>query len=502
MNGPSVASAKPRALVFLTLLGLYGLGIAHWMWFFNSGDLTFQAYDWPKERLYFMVLRDALKGGRIPYHVEVPATYAHITKFPQLNNFNPEQPPVPPVVCRFLALPETVLSPQVVLLALLDVGPFVLVHILLLYSLGFLGSLIMKKRYGLSLIPFAAFFLLFNFNGYITSRLTAGHSMWSGYFLLPFFGLYILEWLESGSSGRAPLMLALVLFGMWLQGSLHLVTWCGMFTGLIAVFNWRLVKGAMWALAFSGLLLAYRLIPAAIAYWRSPRLPFGGGYPTLTDLLDGLIVIRAPSFPWIGGLFVEGPWWEYDIFIGILGLVMLVYFGIYRRLDQRPNLRACQFPCLDLPLLVLSLLSLDGFYAVIYHLPLPFLNGERVTSRFIIIPLVMLLLIACIRMQRVLEPLAPNARRSALLIAAILVTGTSLLTHSDVWRIVRWESEYNLRNHSSWHDLKTASLIEQADPVYTLGVNLSVGLTVAALVAWTYLWWRAGPTERVLNRSQ
>jgi hypothetical protein len=488
-----------RVVSVLVLLALYGIGIAHWTWFLNAGALTFQAYDWPKERMYFEVLRDALCAGRVPYHIEVPADYADITKFPQLNNFNPQQPPSPPVICRFLAMPETVLAPQILFLAVLEVGPFVWVHNLLLYSLGFLGSLALKKRYGLSLIPFAAFFVLFNFNGYLTSRLAAGHSMWSGYFLLPFFGLYVLEWLEEGSSWRPSLNLALVLFGILLQGSLHLVTWCWMLVGLIAVFNWRFWKGSLLAIGFSGLLSAYRLIPAAVAFWRSPRLPFAGGYPTLTDLLDGLIVIREPTERWLGGLFVAMAWWEYDMYIGILGLVMLAYFGIYRRFDKSSHLQACQYAELDLPLLILTLLSLNGFYAIVYHLPLPLLNGERVTSRFVIIPLLMVLMIACIRMQRVLEQLAPNAKRTVFFLAAILVTGSSLLTHSDTWRIVRWEEENN-KDLSYWHELKAAFPIDQPDTVYTLSLHLAVGLTLLALIVWTYLWLRAGPTNRVLNR--
>jgi hypothetical protein len=466
------------------------------MWFFNRGDLTLETEDWPKERIYFEVLADAMHERRIPYHVALPEIFVY--RFPQLNNLAPDRPPAPPVICRFLAMPETVLSPQVLLLAFVTVGPFVLVHNLVLYSLGFLGSLCLKKRYDLSLIPFGAFFVVFNFNGYITARLSVGHSMWSGYFLLPFFGLYILEWLERTGSWRPPLKLALVLFGMLLQGSLHMVTWCWMFVGLIALCNGRLWKGALLALGASGMLSAFRLVPAAVAFWHLPRLPFSGGYPTLKDVLDGLIVIREPGYPWVGGLFEANRWWEYDIYIGILGLAMLAYFGIYLRFDKDVRLHSCRYPELDLPLLILTLFSLSGFYAVFYHLPLPLFNSERVTCRFLIVPLVMVLMVASIRMQRALEIWGPNAKRTVFFVAAILMTGFSLLTHSDVWRIVRWEAT----KESHWGQGQAALAIQMADPVYTMSVHVSAAVSTVALAGWIYLWLRTRPMEPAVNRRQ
>ncbi|HEV3203647.1 MAG TPA: hypothetical protein VGY77_04660, partial [Gemmataceae bacterium] len=166
--------------------GLYALGILHWVWFFNGGELTLQSFDWPKEVMFLEVLKDSLQEGRFPFHIQVSQHYQE--EFSHLRNG------------RFLGLPETTLSPQILLLPFMKLSRFILVHNLILYSLGFLGSLLIRKRYGISLIPFAVFFVLFNFNGYITSHLGAGHSMWSGYFLLPFVGLYILETLEEPAS--------------------------------------------------------------------------------------------------------------------------------------------------------------------------------------------------------------------------------------------------------------------------------------------------------------
>jgi len=65
------------------------------------------------------------------------------------------------------------------------------------------GLLLIRHRYRLGLAPFTLLFLLFNFNGFITSHLAVGHSMWFGYFLLSFAALFILEMLEEQSFAAA-----------------------------------------------------------------------------------------------------------------------------------------------------------------------------------------------------------------------------------------------------------------------------------------------------------
>src|SRR5262245_19689717 len=100
-----------RGLTVLALLGLYLAGLAHWTWFFYRVSLLFQqgpapplaleVYDWPKEVAHARVLRDALREGRIPYHVDDPARVSVNLRDG-----------------RFLGLPETILTPDALLLAL------------------------------------------------------------------------------------------------------------------------------------------------------------------------------------------------------------------------------------------------------------------------------------------------------------------------------------------------------------------------------------------------
>lgn len=477
-------SLRPRAATVLVIAGLYAAGLVHWGLFFNFGNFSFRAFDWPKERMYFTLLADALREGRVPYHIRVSADYAR--EFPQFLNYPEEADASAPRTCRFLAMPETVVSPQILLAPLLEPGRFVLVHFLLLYSLGFLGSLALARRYGWSLLPFAAFFTLFNFNGYITAHLGVGHSMWGGYFLLPFFALFTLQWIEDGDAPGPRLGLAFTSFAMLLQGSLHVVVWCWLFVGLIALFNPRLWKGGVLVLGLSGLLSAYRLIPTAIGFWGFDRLPFSGGYPTLTDLLEALIVIKDPAANYVVPALVGSTyWWEFDVYVGLVALVVLLYFGIYRRFDSAPDLRRFAYAELDFPLLVVFLFSLSFFYWPLFLVPL--LNSERVTSRIVIIPLIMLLVIACSRMERVLRRGKVGFKATVLFTAAVAETFGSLMVHSRGWWVGSVEENKQLMERATWHQLETATIISSPDPLYVAAVDLATGLSVLALVVWVFL---------------
>jgi hypothetical protein len=78
----------------IILVVLFAAGLLHWLLFFHSGNMSFNAHDWQKEYTYYSVLKEAIQTGAIPYHVTVAF---HGTN-------------------RFLALPETNLSPQILLL--------------------------------------------------------------------------------------------------------------------------------------------------------------------------------------------------------------------------------------------------------------------------------------------------------------------------------------------------------------------------------------------------
>jgi hypothetical protein len=182
-----VRAIHPRTCAVAFLAVLYIVGLLHWMSVFDFA--LFRVKDWSLVMKYSAVLRDALTHGKVPYVM----TYGrHYTD-------------------RFLALPEVPLSPQYLLLAWLDDKPFNLLNILLLYSVSFAGLLCLRKEWRLSPVPFTFLYLLFSFNGYIVSRVAVGHTMWYGYFFLPYFHLLVLRITKGSFSERSCILLILVL---------------------------------------------------------------------------------------------------------------------------------------------------------------------------------------------------------------------------------------------------------------------------------------------------
>ncbi len=434
------------------------------MLFFNFGEMTFRAYDWPKEFMYYSVMKHAFDDMSLPYHV---SKAFHGTK-------------------RFLALPETLLSPQVFFLPLFKTGEFILLNTLLLYSVGFAGCLAIRKKYKLSAIPFASLFLLFNFNGHITSHLAVGHSMWNGYFLLPFYCLYLMEIIE-GDVNNAAIKLSLVLFAIVLQGAFHIFMWCILLLCLLALSKRKYLMKLLSAIGLSMVLSSFRIIPAVITPM-GENPPFISGYSTLRELFDGLTLIRTHTYPWLGGIFGVMKWWEYDVYIGFIGLGIILYFGIYKRLKDN-NMAGEKHADLDIPILVLSLMSVGYFYAFVQYIPFSLLKVERVSTRFIIIPLLILIIISCIRMESFVRGL--SSKEKAFLSLLVLQMAFSLATHSFKWSVHTVEKYFD----SQVLDL-SIGIVGIEDRFYTFMVDISflISLCSALIVAYFFC-----PTRNLLS---
>lgn len=445
----------------LGLAGLFLAGVLHWMLFLGTpGELlrgpTFTHEDWPKELHYLEVLQQAVREGRVPFYISRPI---HTRKF--------------------LALPEASWSPQALFLRWIEPGPFVLLNTLILFSLGFAGCLLLKRRLGLSFPSFAFFFLLFAFNGHITAHLAVGHSMWSGYFLLPFFFLFALDLVEARSR-RAPLLLAVVLFGLSLQGALHIFTWCVLLLLLLAAFD-RARAGAVFeALLWAFALSACRLVPAYFLMNRKEQT-FISGIPSLPDLWHALLSLRGFAEPRRGGFFGDLNWWELDTYLGPVGVGLLLVFAL-RRWRAGPSR-----PCFGLggPLAVLAVLSLGDLYAVINVLPLPLLNAERVSSRFLVVPVLGLALVAAVEMDRWWQQPRRSLAKAGLGLALVALAA-SLAVHSARWRIERLRTELSPRPPSPPISIvaQPKALHGTREIAYELSVGASAAVSALALLAW------------------
>lgn len=411
---PPRRTVTNRAFTYFASLLLYSFGVVHWCVFLNQGYITFQTGDYAKEIYVQSILRQAICERRVPYAVN--------------NSFHGTN--------RFMALPWVQLTPQVLILPFVSTGEFVVINVLIVYTVGFWGCLKIKRRYRLSLFSFVILFLLSNFNGYLTARMGIGHMMWLACFFLPHFVVAVLNAVEREPTFADAAVCSVVLFFMFLQGGFHVWVWCLIFLGLIGISGSRrrlayLVTTALLA----GLLSMHRLVPGLLAYHLRPdRFNFASGYPSLAHMLSAFTCIRSHEFYTPSAVEGSWGWHEYDMFVGVLAFAFILWFGVVLRFRVEPTLaNERTFRKLDFPLLGMFVLTLASFFTLAPKLSIPLLNSQRTPTRFIIIPFLFLLVIACVRLDRVL----PNLRRPLKWLALIGLAQTffELMNHSFLWRV-------------------------------------------------------------------
>ncbi len=466
---PSSSRFKRTQVLFLGLVLLLGGGF--WWSFFRCQEPEpfFSAIDWKVEQQYYHIIQQAWQTQQAPYHVSTP-----------VQPLRPTQ--------RFMAVPEALywLAPQAPLLAFLTLKQFVVANVLLHFAIGFWGCLMLRRRLDLAPVAFLVLVLLFNLNGHIIAHVAAGHK-WNGYFYLAMLAAFVLDALDR----RAPVFetavkIALVNLFVLLQGSIHLYALCMIFLGLLFLCSSRARWPALLAAALTGLLSVFRLAPAALTLGKLSSAEFENGFGSLADILtrlDSTALFKKAVFPW-----------EYDLYVGLVGVAFLVIFGIWFAFSARPELAAIRFRGLYLPLLILLALSLGDFYQqFIAFLPAAVPNTERVPSRFLVLPLVFLVVMACARFQRLYQHYIQIRWLGFGLLAAVAAMLLQLRYHWALWRMESIERNFI----SGAPDLLLPNIITVDDPAYlrsvhvTLLFSLLVLVTMMGLLLWRRLRRRA-----------
>lgn len=438
---------------------LYLLGALHWILFLNLGYFGLTDYDWDHESFYCSILADALAEGRVPLFI---SRELHGTT-------------------RFMAIPDIPLSPQVLLLGILPAGWFVVFHTLLLYSLGFWGCATLRRLHDLSTVSFVALLLFFNMTGFFTSHLAVGHATWLGFLLLPWFFVCVLEWAHRGPSVPLTVATALSVFAIGLQGSFHVSLWCLMFVGLMSLrsLKWMRYAGGVTAawLVFS----AVRFVPGFMTFGAATQV-FDSGYPTLADLLAGLVSLRGHAYPIFDAVSRRLGWWEYDMYVGWIGLAFLLYFGLWLRFGAEEYLDEVRFGALDIPVLGMVLLALDGIWRIFAAVPV--IGVERVSSRFLIMPVLALALAGCIRLDRWLKWHSGRAWAAWTARAGVLGLAGFLGAHSWKWRL----AEVAGTMVGEAYETAAPKLTVRQGDAYAAGVAVGAAVTIVSLfVAILYL---------------
>jgi hypothetical protein len=391
---------------FLTVVGLLGGWV--WTWFFAGANFT--SDDWTKEISYWCILKSALTGGLVPWRSSEMLQQG---------------------TDHFLTIPEVSYSPQVLLLRVLDAKNFVVVNLLLLYTVGYLGCCQLARRLQLSPFAFLFFAGLFNFNGYLTARFAVGHQMWESIFFYPWFFYYAFEVFAAPGQRKGILKLAAILWLVLLQGGIHQYVWCNLFLGLLFLMRAELRKPLLLAILLAALASSYRIVPAAWECWKLQH-PFLTGYPSLEILVAAFTSIGNYGMAPMGGLFIPVKWWEFDIYVGFGGFFALIWFGLAAPKHLRHPEIVGALGAFGAAMGAMFFLSLADFYQFVHQLHLPLMNSEAVSARFIIVPFILLLLFAADALSTALKKAAAAARLVALLV--LFGTGYQIYLHALVWR--------------------------------------------------------------------
>jgi hypothetical protein len=455
----------------LIIAALYLCGLILWGIFFNWGDIPYQYQDWSEVNMpRLATLQDALRNNVLPLHVNDAAILR--------------------CGCdRYFSAVDTIISPQVILLKWMPIGQWVLAHIWLLYSAGFGGIVLLRRRFALSLPIFGLLFFLVFFNGHILAHLSIGHITWGGYFLFPYLVLLVDRLIRGDHSWRWILHTSLLLFVIYLQGSFHQFIWVLIFLGFLSLAHFRGFFTVLKAMVFACLMSAFRLLPPILSFNNFDR-DFYGGYPRLFSLYEALThwVPPAEAMPFNHQGSNLG-YWEFDLYIGKFGFWLLIFAGLIWFILQ---IRARKLAPILLPITALAVLAYDRVYLLFRQLPIPLLAGERVTTRMISLAFVFFVVYALSAVQQGMNRFT-KGKWAAYLLASLAALYQAYLL---IERLLAWQVTAAARAFPpAYTNLAEKFVANHADPQYFLVLAGGAALSLLTIALLTYLAHRSPRSE-------
>jgi len=456
-----------RYLTIIWLGTLYFLGIFLWGYFLGWRLVPLDYSDWGVITLPRLdAVRDALYYGQIPFHLKDVSSLHGID--------------------RFFSLPDVITTPQMVLLRFISLQSFILIDVFIHYSIGFAGLFWFRRKYNLSLVGFSLLVGLFSFNGYILLHYIVGHFSWAGYFLFPTFFALMVKFIEESPSWKWVAQVSFLMFYMVLAGSEHHFLWLMLFLAALCIVEFRKIFWGFAAILFSGLVSAVRLLPPAFSTSAFYAMGMKGGifsYPNLYSLFEMMLKYHIPGknadyeLPYI--------YWEYTLYIGIIGTIFLVVFGLLLGLwsSLKANKPGRTFRKFIIPTLFLLFLSFGKNYELLRSTGITIFYGERVVSRMIAVPFVVWVIFSAINFQSWLDK-KPRFLYIPLLLTSFFVF-YQLVDHIIVWQVNNAREafgkvsfEQSLLGLSS--SLAGNSINNHPDPVYFMVLGIGLGITLLA----------------------
>jgi len=466
-----------RLFGFIVFGLMFSVGIIFWINFLNYGKPGLNFGDWSDINIpRLMFLQQAIRLHVFPWHMSYT---------PALHGTN-----------RFFSLPDVITSPQIFLLAFIRVRHFIFFDILFYYTIATFSMIWIKKLLNLSLAAIWFFFFLFNFNGYLLAHYSVGHFTWASHFLFPLFFLLMIRFSQGAKGWRWVAATAFLMFYIVLAGGEHQFVWLLIFMALMIPAHWKRTGWLVAAMLFAGLLSAVRLLPPVMELerfsWASSAIP--AGYPSVMSLVQSMAQLVSPAND-PGPLFRFG-YWEFNLFVGIIGALFIFYFGLVKWIINLDT--SGEFSGFILPVMGMVVISLSDYFSLVKAIPFPLFSGERVSARIIDVPFVFLLIVAVYYFQKWL-----NERRHALPFY-VGITGLffwmvhDLYINSDLWSL----DMMGLLFAPTELDFSQMNLVSNhPDPAYFNVFYLGLAITLLSMVILLFLSVREYRQKRVLQEK-
>lgn len=425
---------------------LYVMGLIYWIYFLKDG-LAYAPHDWLEESTYVNTLRSSLESLIIPWMWSEAS---------------------PQGIYAFMANPQVPLTPDFLLLPWISTTLYFILHVLLFYSLGLFGTLLLAKKLCFNFAALIFFWLLFNFNGYVTSHLAVGHLPWTGYFLLPLFFYFLSDIEKVKNNTLTPqISIGLILGVLFINGSFHLAIWCCMFMLISCLLRKELIAGVALSIIIGGVIGLGKLLPGLL--YLSVKHHFVSGYPSISMLLDAFTVLQSQDFRVTGSMGVLG-WHECSVYIGFVAFFIFVGLSIFSLMKPH-KLYPQHFIIASATMFILSM---GNVYSFIADSGLPLASAERVSSRFIVMPFILFLILASSSLSEIIK--SASKKFNAIAMLALFFVAGELYQNFLIWKV------QSVFGNDETRSSQLIPLAVSVDKTYELVVYFSWSISILTIL--------------------
>jgi hypothetical protein len=242
------------------------------------------------------------------------------------------------------------------------------------------------------------------------------------------------------------------------------------------------------------LLSAVRLLPPALEladYQKKAIFNAVYGYPSLAHLISSMVMIQVPLESTVKyfslNVFAEN-YWDFNFYLGVIGFVFVVYFGLFRWLRETP----VRWSQLILPVFTLMALSIGSTYWLVRITNIPLFGSERAVMRMISVPIVWLILVGSILFQEWWNGRKFQASHQVATLMVLALMFIDLWSNIKVWR----PSEIRQYFAPVTMSIAGNSVANHADPQYMLVLSAGLGITLVTAIFLIVMSWRESKWRR------